>query len=413
MAKNMKQGVNSSEMQKTNRTLVFKALLENKGITRTELANEMGLQKATITNIINSFNEIGIVTSDGDSVTGRRGEKLFLKLDGIFIMSIGITRKDYEIGMLSMFGERVEYIHYIFEKKESMDSIIEKMKRDSLGFLEKYGRNKVIGICLAVPGLFVKDPENGSEMYIVTEFDELNKINIHKEMEEALGRTVFIKHDAKLSAYAEWKHSKETRENPKASLIIIRSRGYGVGAGIVINGKIIEGQLGIAGEIGYTGIDYKSRYFRDMDCGALEYCAGTESVVRYVNERLFEFPESPLTSESSYKEILEAYKKGDKLAQWAIDKLAWVLGYGVANVVYTINPDCVILGADYPDTEDFLEKVRESACKRIPAPLRKYVNIRFSELSEDSFMLGGFYYVLEQLYKKDIIGTIRIALQSE
>ena len=108
VAKNMKQGVNSSEMQKTNRTLVFKALLENKGITRTELANEMGLQKATITNIINSFNEIGIVTSDGDSVTGRRGEKLFLKLDGIFIMSIGITRKDYEIGMLSMFGERVE-----------------------------------------------------------------------------------------------------------------------------------------------------------------------------------------------------------------------------------------------------------------------------------------------------------------
>ena len=75
MAKKMKHGVNSSEMQKTNRTLVFKALLENNGITRTELASEMGLQKATITNIVNSFNEIGIVSGDGESVTGRRGEK--------------------------------------------------------------------------------------------------------------------------------------------------------------------------------------------------------------------------------------------------------------------------------------------------------------------------------------------------
>lgn len=410
MAKKMKHGVNSSEMQKTNRTLVFKALLENNGITRTELASEMGLQKATITNIVNSFNEIGIVSGDGESVTGRRGEKLFLKLDGLYIMSIGITRKDYEIGMMSMFGERVDYIHYFFEKDEGMDSIIGKMQKDSMNFLEKYGRNKVVGICLAVPGLFVKDPEKGSEMYIVTEFEELNKINIHKEMEEALGKPVFIKHDAKLSAYAEWKHSKETRENAKASLIIIRSRGYGVGAGIVINGNIIEGQLGIAGEVGYTGIDYKSRNLPETDCGALEFCAGTESTVRYVNERLFEFSNSPLTSESSYKEILEAYKKGDELATWAIDKLAWMLGYGISNIIYTINPDCVILGADYPDTEDFLEKVRAAACRRIPLPLRKYVNIRFSELSEDSFMLGGFYYVLEQLYKKDIIATIRTAL---
>lgn len=400
-------------MQKTNRTLVFKKLLENNGITRTELASEMGLQKATITNIINSFNEIGIVAGDGEGITGKRGEKLSLKLDGLYIMSIGITRKDYEIGMMSMFGERVDYVHYLFEKNEGIESIIGQMKKDSLSFLERYGNSKVIGICLAVPGIFAKNPENGSEMHLVTEFDELNKINIHKAMEEALGRPVFIKHDAKLSAYAEWKHSKESRENAKASLIIIRSRGYGVGAGIVIGGKIIEGQLGIAGEIGYTGIDYKSRNYPETDCGALEFCAGTESTVRYVSERLFEFPDSPLTGESSYKEILEMYKKGDPLASWAIGKLAWMLGYGISNIIYTINPDCVILGADYPETEDFLEKVRASACSRIPAPLRKYVNIRFSELSEDSFMLGGFYYVLEQLFKNDIISTIRAALEAD
>lgn len=373
----------------------------------------MGLQKATITNIINSFNEIGIVAGDGEGITGKRGEKLSLKLDGLYIMSIGITRKDYEIGMMSMFGERVDYVHYLFEKNEGIESIIGQMKKDSLSFLERYGNSKVIGICLAVPGIFAKNPENGSEMHLVTEFDELNKINIHKAMEEALGRPVFIKHDAKLSAYAEWKHSKESRENAKASLIIIRSRGYGVGAGIVIGGKIIEGQLGIAGEIGYTGIDYKSRNYPETDCGALEFCAGTESTVRYVSERLFEFPDSPLTGESSYKEILEMYKKGDPLASWAIGKLAWMLGYGISNIIYTINPDCVILGADYPETEDFLEKVRASACSRIPAPLRKYVNIRFSELSEDSFMLGGFYYVLEQLFKNDIISTIRAALEAD
>lgn len=409
----MKQGVNSSEMQKTNRTLVFKELMERNGVTRTELASEIGLQKATITNIVNDFKEIGIVSSEEGVVTGKRGEKLYLKLDGLFIMSMGVTRKDYEIGIMSMLGERVDYIHYAFEKYEDIKEIIGKMTQDALSLLNKYGKSKVIGICLAVPGLFVKNPETNHEMFLVTEFEGINDIDLRQELEEALGRRIFIQHDSRLSAYAEWKHSKEAKENKQASLAVIRSRGYGLGAGIVIGGKIVEGQLGIAGEVGYTGIDYKSRNYSNVDSGTLEFCAGTESLVRYINERIYEFPESKLTSESSYKEILEAYRQGDKLAAWAVDKLAWMLGYGVSNIVYTINPDCIILGADYPDTADFLEKVRISACRRVPAPLRKYVNVRFSELGENSFMLGGFYYVLEQLFKKDIIHEIRVAMESE
>ena len=51
----MKYGLNSNGMHKNNRTLVFKTLLQNGEITRTELAKRLGLQKATITNIINEF----------------------------------------------------------------------------------------------------------------------------------------------------------------------------------------------------------------------------------------------------------------------------------------------------------------------------------------------------------------------
>ena len=57
----MRRGMNSGEMQKNNRMLVFRTLLENGSMTRTELASCIGLQKATITNIINEFLELGIV----------------------------------------------------------------------------------------------------------------------------------------------------------------------------------------------------------------------------------------------------------------------------------------------------------------------------------------------------------------
>ena len=70
----MKRGMNSSEMQKNNRALVFRTLLENGSITRSDLAATLNLQKATITNIINDFYELNIVEVDGDAAAGRRGE---------------------------------------------------------------------------------------------------------------------------------------------------------------------------------------------------------------------------------------------------------------------------------------------------------------------------------------------------
>ena len=79
----MRRGMNSMEMQKNNRILVLKTLQEKGMMTRAELAVELNLQKATITNIINEFYEMGIVEVIGESAAGRRGEKLNLKLDDI------------------------------------------------------------------------------------------------------------------------------------------------------------------------------------------------------------------------------------------------------------------------------------------------------------------------------------------
>ena len=105
----MNRGMNSTEMQKNNRTLVFKTLLEGGSMTRTELAAESGLQKATITNIINEFLEMGIIATNGDTASGRRGEQIYLKLDGIYIMSMGITIKDFQIGDYTLNGKQVSH----------------------------------------------------------------------------------------------------------------------------------------------------------------------------------------------------------------------------------------------------------------------------------------------------------------
>lgn len=403
----MRRGMNSMEMQKNNRILVFKTLQEKGMMTRAELAVELNLQKATITNIINEFFEMGIVEVNGETAAGRRGEKLNLKLDDIYTMSIGITRKDYQLAIFDLSGNMIKHSCCNFQKENGFREIVENLKADAVKMANEYGNNRILGICLAVPGLFINRPEKNEEIFMVSEFGELSQINVKAELEKALGRKVMIKHDAKLSAYAEWRCAEEIKGQERGSLVVVRSRGFGIGTGCVVNGNIMNGHLGLAGEGGYMGINYNQARGNK---GTFEYCAGSESAARYVKERLFEFPDTILNEKSTYLEVFDAYRKGDALATWAVHKVAWMLGYGIANIIYLINPDCIIIGPDYPDTKDFVNKIREAIRNFVPAFVEENASIRYSKISQDSFLLGGFYYTFDNLCRRDnIFDLIRSA----
>lgn len=403
----MRRGMNSMEMQKNNRILVFKTLQEKGMMTRAELAVELNLQKATITNIINEFFEMGIVEVNGETAAGRRGEKLNLKLDDIYTMSIGITRKDYQLAIFDLSGNMIKHSCCNFQKENGFREIVENLKADAVKMANEYGNNRILGICLAVPGLFINRPEKNEEIFMVSEFEELSQINVKAELEKALGRKVMIKHDAKLSAYAEWRCAEEIKGQERGSLVVVRSRGFGIGTGCVVNGNIMNGHLGLAGEGGYMGINYNQA---GGNKGTFEYCAGSESAARYVKERLFEFPDTILNEKSTYLEVFDAYRKGDALATWAVHKVAWMLGYGIANIIYLINPDCIIIGPDYPDTKDFVNKIREAIRNFVPAFVEENASIRYSKISQDSFLLGGFYYTFDNLCRRDnIFDLIRSA----
>ena len=403
----MRRGMNSMEMQKNNRILVFKTLQEKGMMTRAELAVELNLQKATITNIINEFFEMGIVEVNGETAAGRRGEKLNLKLDDIYTMSIGITRKDYQLAIFDLSGNMIKHSCCNFQKENGFREIVENLKADAVKMANEYGNNRILGICLAVPGLFINRPEKNEEIFMVSEFEELSQINVKAELEKALGRKVMIKHDAKLSAYAEWRCAEEIKGQERGSLVVVRSRGIGIGTGCVVNGNIMNGHLGLAGEGGYMGINYNQARGNK---GTFEYCAGSESAARYVKERLFEFPDTVLNEKSTYLEVFDAYRKGDALATWAVHKVAWMLGYGIANIIYLINPDCIIIGPDYPDTKDFVNKIREAIRNFVPAFVEENASIRYSKISQDSFLLGGFYYTFDNLCRRDnIFDLIRSA----
>jgi len=104
----------------------------------------------------------------------------------------------------------------------------------------------------------------------------LRKIDVEKMFTKRYPFKILSEHDAKLAAFAEWKHMKMDDNVLENSLMQIQSIGIGVGAGSVINGRIIKGAVGVAGEIGHMGINFNGPKSERNNQGAFEYYAGTE-----------------------------------------------------------------------------------------------------------------------------------------
>lgn len=114
--------------------------------------------------------------------------------------------------------------------------------------------------------------------------------------------------------------------------------------------------FGIAGEIGHIGVNFNGMKNVYGERGTLEYYASSESVRQYVRERLNDYPTSNLSAHSTYQEILQAYYDRDPLATWAFDLLAWRLAYGLLSTFFILNPNKIVIGSDYPASEEFVIK---------------------------------------------------------
>ena len=237
--------------------------------------------------------------------------------------------------------------------------------------------------------------------------------NIQENMENYYSFPIFTEHDAKLAAFAEWKQIEQKHSKREHCLLGIQSIGLGIGSGIIVNDRILQGAQGVAGEIGHMGININGPRFDSGIRGTVEYYAGMESVRNYVLERMHEFLKTELTEDSDYTMIKQAYLEDEPLAKYAINKLAWYLGYGLANVIFTINPDIIIIGTDYPDDACFIQEVKQAVKEMAEPQICEHLEIRASILKPDPTLLGCYYRVVEKLLRVDEMLDRLKAIQRE
>ncbi len=388
--------------QRVNPDEVLDLILQHAPISRSDLARAAGVSRAAMTLLVQEFMAMGIVEDNIPtlSAAGRRAIGIRLDLRRFFMVAVRINRYALTFQVFDGSGHPAEKIETPIASDIKIEPLLDLVGSTIDRLIADRDPTTFLGIAISTLGWLF---ETDGEITLHTDgFSELGKRDIRAEIQTIFPDVpVLLEHDAKTSALTEYHdHISQTGRTPCCLLNIVG--GIGLGGGIVIDGKIFRGSSGVAGEVGHLGINFNSSiHTRNIEStefnGLLEDYASPRALQMHVTSRLLDFPESALTETSTPDEIDRAFAAGDPLAVWAIDRVCTTLAYGLAGLVFVLDPDVVVIGDAFPASGAILEQVRKHLADYLPSALVDRLELKLSERGT-SGVLYGSYLLLIQTY---------------
>lgn len=182
-------------------------------------------------------------------------------------------------------------------------------------------------------------------------------VPLGKMMKERLSKNIYIENDANAAAYGEYiAGAGKGTDN-----FIAMTLGTGVGAGIIINGKIYSGSNGAGGEIGHIVIQMDGERCTCGRNGCLEMYASATALINQTTQAMERYPNSIMWKIADGKKenangltAFDAMRKGDMAGKMVVDKFIEYLSVGVSNVINTFQPDVLCIGGGVSHEGDTL-----------------------------------------------------------
>ena len=389
-----KKGLNLNDVQEINRGLVIWLLRRTRTCSRAELSKISGLKQATITNIINDFIDWGIVRETGiiEGCKGRRSIGVSLDTDNHRVMGIRLTRNCFAVGLFDLFGSQEEIVLERIDITEGAPVVLQRIVAVVQSVLKKSRKRLVLGVGVAIPGPYVRSE---GKMSLMTEHSGWENVAIDKEIASAIDMPVYLEHDAKAGALAEWWLSAQSFEH---ETMVYVAAGQGIGAGIIIDGQLIRGALGLAGEIGHMSIAFDGPRCACGNCGCLEHYCSAIALVRYAEEAIGDHPDSALAIDRSFVSIVRAANDGDEFALSIVEKAGWYLGFGLVSLVNAYNPHVIVIGDELSQLgAPFLKVIRSTVESHVLPSVYHSLRIELSSFQIDPVLVGVSTLAVEQV----------------
>jgi glucokinase len=257
--------------------------------------------------------------------------------------------------------------------------------------------------CVATPGTMdihagvILDPPN---------LKPWRNVKVRQHIADKFQLPTAFQNDANAAAYGEY----WVGAGLEAKSMVLFTLGTGIGGGIVIDDYVLEGQHSHGGELGHTRIEFKNgRLCGCGKLGCLEAYASATAVVKRCKEALEVEPGLSILrdlmvkdhNELTSREIFDAAKLGDTLAQRIVEETAFYLAIGATNIMHTIDPDMVVYaGGMVAAGEGFLNRIRHHICQlAFPVPAAQ-TEVRYAKLGSDAGYIGAAACAKQLVTKK-------------
>lgn len=311
-----------------------------------------------------------------------------------YYYGIDIGGTTVKMGLFDEAGSMLDKWEIDTRKEESGKYILPDIadaiskKNDEKGI----GKDDILGIGMGVPGPITEDgrvlkcANLGWGIFSVA--DEVRKLTGVEKVK--------VGNDANVAALGEqWKGGGRGFDS-----IVMVTLGTGVGGGVVLNGKILTGSNGAAGEIGHLTVNpFETRTCGCGKKGCLEQYSSATGITRMSAEKLAESDEPSSLREYDIPitglQLFKAYKENDKLACEIVDTFASYLGLGLSHVAAVVDPQAFVIGGGVSKNGQIVADVIKEKYEDDVMFALKGKEFRLAELGNDAGMYGAVRMVIE------------------
>lgn len=364
----------------------------NGSSTLTDLSKELDMSVPTVTKLVSEMYEEGYINDFGKLETsgGRHPVLYGLNPESGYFIGVELRHFTLNISLMNFKGDILDLKMDIPFESSNTEEALEELCQQVRNYINHASipEKKILNICVTISGRV--NPESG---YSFSRFN-FSERPLSEILTEKIGHSTCIDNDTRVMAYGEYMKgfANSTKD------IIFVNVSWGIGIGIIIDGKVYKGKSGFSGEFGHI-----SAFDNEILCHCgKKGCLETEvsgsamhrillervknGAISILSKRIQESDDNPLTMD----EIIHAVNKEDLLCIEIIEEIGQKLGKQVAGLINIFNPELVIIGGSLSQTGDYLLQPLKSAIRKYSLNLvNKDSTVVLSKLQSKAGVIGA------------------------
>ena len=358
-----------------NRDLVLRTIFANDPISRAEIARVTHLTRTTVSDVVSGLIIEGLVdeVGRGESIGGKSPILLSVIADSRYLIGLNLAQDRFIGAVVNLRGEIKETVEV-----EVHDDNGEKALQLVYQILDQLIRKKhkpLVGIGVGTPGLI-----NTREGIVLSAVNlEWENLPLGSLLQKKYKIPVLVLNDSQATAIGEYVYGN--KHKPDENLIVVNVK-YGIGAGILVNGQLFQGDGGGAGEIGHVVVQENGELCRCGKHGCLETISSARAVMQHLKV-------------DSLDAVHSAFEAGGTKAKESIERAARYLGISLANLIGTLNIQKIVLTGDMTRFgTSWLETVNSSMRNAALTRMSEGTQLELGTLDYRACILGASAFLL-------------------